>query len=435
MKKQRQRQIKNSLWYLALISIGLFTSCSEDDQILEDDNPSQDIQDPEIISSGFSMALKTTGGDETEYIVSQEDILNGTISAQGQGVEQVGWRFYYPVGKTLFVAGYVDDNRCVSYESNDLGQIVEKNRFTFENPLQMYGHSDDNKTFYALDNFYAGTQHKTLVVVDVETGEVSKKVKLNIFENETLGVQAWATALKESNGYFYIPFLLHDSAGNYSTPDPNKAYVAVYNYNDILNATSDATVTPIKIITDERTSNIGTNGHTTGLIKADNGNLYSYSGSTTLAGYYPAATKPSGILKINNDTQDFDEDFFINVTEKTNGGSLFWFDYVGNNKVLARIITEDYPNNPDYWWGAYYKTVINQKLVIIDLESQNITEVENVPLHAKRYTSPILVENGKAYVSVETASDAHVYAIDIESAYGTKGAKIEGKTIKGFYKL
>ena len=51
--------------------------------------------------------------------------------------------------------------------------------------------------------------------------------------------------------------------------------------------------------------------------KADNGNLYSYSGSTTLAGYYPAATKPSGILKINNDTQDFDEDFFINITEKT----------------------------------------------------------------------------------------------------------------------
>ena len=79
--------------------------------------------------------------------------------------------------------------------------------------------------------------------------------------------------------------------------------------------------------------------------------------------------------------------------------------------------------------------MINQKLVIIDLESQNITEVQNVPLHAKRYTSPILVENGKAYVSVETASDAHVYAIDIESAYGSKGAKIEGKTIKGFYKL
>jgi len=69
------------------------------------------------------------------------------------------------------------------------------------------------------------------------------------------------------------------------------------------------------------------------------------------------------------------------------------------------------------------------------LEGKTVTDVANIPLHAKRYTSPILVENGKAYVSIETASDAFVYQIDIETATGTKGAKIKGKTIKGFYKL
>ena len=85
--------------------------------------------------------------------------------------------------------------------------------------------------------------------------------------------------------------------------------------------------------------------------------------------------------------------------------------------------------------GASGRTVFNQRLVIIDLANQTVTDVANVPLHAKRYSSPVFVENGKVYVSIETATDAYVYQVDIASATGTKGAKIIGKTIKGFYKL
>ena len=78
---------------------------------------------------------------------------------------------------------------------------------------------------------------------------------------------------------------------------------------------------------------------------------------------------------------------------------------------------------------------IHQKLVIIDLDNQTVTDVADVPLHAKRFTSPLMVENGKVYVSIETASEAHVYQVDVENATATKGAKINGKTIKGFYRL
>ena len=92
-------------------------------------------------------------------------------------------------------------------------------------------------------------------------------------------------------------------------------------------------------------------------------------------------------------------------------------------------------DNPKAPWGAYGREIFNQKLVIIDLDAQTVTDVANVPLHAKRYTSPLMVEDGMVYVSIETADDAFVYKVDVANATAVKGAKIVGKTIKGFYKL
>ena len=150
-----------------------------------------------------------------------------------------------------------------------------------------------------------------------------------------------------------------------------------------------------------------------------------------MAGFAPAATKPSGILKIKNGETEFDKEYFFNIEAATGGEKLFWFDYVGNNKAIARLLTNDEGGA----WGAFGREVFNQRLVILDLEAQTLTEVKNVPLHAKRYSSPVMVEDGKLYMSIETATEAYVYQIDIENATGTRGAKIEGKTIKGFYKL
>ena len=43
--------------------------------------------------------------------------------------------------------------------------------------------------------------------------------------------------------------------------------------------------------------------------------------------------------------------------------------------------------------------------------------------------------DGKVYVSATTAEDSYVYQIDIATATAVKGAKIEGKGIKGFHDL
>jgi hypothetical protein len=405
---------KASITSIAIL-IALF-SCKKEDKATTIETTTK--------SSGYTMAFKSTGGDETEFIISKDDIMSGEIDAIGNGIEQTGWRFYYPVGKTLFASGYSADNQCAAYADNGNGLITKKGEFIFENSLEMFGASDDKQTLLAMEIPRSGFANRRLHFVDVNSSFVTKIVGTKIFENQTDSIIAWPTALEVSGNHLFVPFQKLDAAGYFTTPSPDSAFIAVYDYPNV-------GVNPIKIIADPRTSNIGTNGFTTGLIETESGDLYSLSCGAEMAGFSPASSKPSGILKISNGTTEFDNSYFFNIETATGGGKLFWFDYVGGNKVIARVLTDDNGGS----WTAYGRTKFNQKLVIIDLVSMTVTDVANVPLHAKRYCSPVLVENGKTYVSIETATEAHVYEVDIDGATGTKGAKINGKTVKGFFKL
>lgn len=382
------------------------------------------VTEPAAIELGYTVSLKTTGDTEPEFLITGADLMSGTINATGTGIEQTGWRFYYPVGNTLFASGYSEDNQCAGYAHDGNGNVVKIGEFIFENSLEMWGSADDGATCLAMEIPRAGFANRRLHFIDATTAQVRQIVGTPIFANTTDSLIAWPTALKVRGDKLYIPFHKLDAKGFFSTPEANEAFVAVYNYPNV-------GTEPLTIISDDRTSNIGVNGATTGLIEADNGDLYSFSCGARMAGFAPAATKPSGILRIPAGSDEFDANYFFDVEAATNGGKLFWFDYVGDGKALARILEDDNGGA----WSAYGRDIFNQKLVIIDLAAQTITDVAGVPLHAKRYTSPLVVEDGKTFVSIETATDAYVYQIDIANASGTRGAKIEGKTIKGFHKL
>ncbi|MCZ8228202.1 DUF4374 domain-containing protein [Flavobacterium sp.] len=410
------KNLKNLNWALAVALLTLGSCDSDDNKSNTNDQK----------SSGISMSLITSGAAGTEYIVSKEDVMSGEISAQGTGIEQTGWRFYYPVGKTLFASGFSTDNQCAGYAANNEGVIQLKGQFIFENSLEMFGKSDDNKTLLAMEIPRVGFANRRLHFINVDNVSVQKIVGTKIFSDEANKQVAWPTALEVRSDKLFIPYHVLDSEGNFSTLDANKAYVAVYSYPNV-------GTTPEKIISDDRTSNIGLNGGTTGLIETESGDLYSFSCGTVSAGFSTASTKPSGILKIKAQTTEFDKDYFFNIETATNGGKIFWFDYIGGNKALARILKAD-TNIP---WDAFSRsqTAFNQKLVIIDLVAKTVTDVANVPLHAKRYTSPVFIQDGKVYESIETETEAYVYQIDIATATGKKGAKIVGQSIKGFYKL
>lgn len=399
------------------LAAGLFLLTGCDDGVTD---PNPDVTTPTPIT----MSFKTTGEEETEYLLNREDVMSGEISAVGEGVEQSAWRFYYPVENTLFTSGYSEDNTAMGYVLDETGELVEKGGFVYQNALEMFGHSDDGDTWLAMEIPRAGFADRRLHFVDVATVQVSQIVGTRIWESQPDSLIAWPTALQVRGDHLFVPFHKLDARGWFTTPRADTAFVAVYSWPDM-------GTEPEKIIADDRTSNIGVNGATTGLIETESGDLYSFSSGATMAGFSPASTKPSGILRIPAGSTDFDPDYFFDVEAATGGEKLFWMDYVGGDKAIARLLTHD----DGTAWEAFARSEFNQRLVILDLVAQTVTPVADVPLHAKRYTSPVTVEDGKVLVSIETATEAHVYEVDIETATATQGADIEGKTIKGFYRL
>lgn len=401
-----------------------------------DDAASPDIDDRELAESNITLGLVNNDEGSTEFVVSVKDVMAGTVSAQGAGLEQSGWNFYYPVGNTLFVSGY-SEFKTTSYKVNESNEVAEINTFLFEDSFETFGNVAD-ATLLATNAYWY--QHDELVMysADAATGRATSKTLYSIYDDSTgtegEGTVPWPTALKVRGDKLFVPYLKFDDAGNSTTPDNNSAYVAVFDYP--LTANEEGKVVPNKIITDERTSNIGVHGSTTGLITTENGDLYGFSAGSVAAGHYPASINPSGILRIANGETEFDTDYFFNIEEQSAGMEIFWFDSIGGDKALARIFTptaelESVP------WSAYSNPVL--KLVILDLAEKTITDVVGVPLHTKQVTSSIEVMDGKVYVMVDAVVDGdvtkNIYEIDVATATATKGATVEGKSIKGFFDL
>lgn len=440
-------KLVNSSKYITLIMIALFfMACGSDDNggsddtddIASDDGTDDGTDDDSgVVDGGITMLFKTTGGaDAPEFVFNSTSLSEGTVSAEDVGFESPDWNYAHRVGSSLFVIGSSAGGTAQVYQENDEGEIEEVSSFQLDFPIATFGKADD-ETALAIDvSFTAVHNDRNIYTINAETGLIEDIVSFSIFDVNTgtpgEGVTAWPLGMEVVGDKLFVPFQSLADDGSFVTPDADTAKIAVFSYPI---EEGDA---PEQIITSTQTGELGANGFTA-IVQADNGDLYTYSCGAYLAGILPPSTRSSGILKIDNGTTAFNEDYFLDV-EALTGGKLFWMDYVGDNKVLARIITEDVDptTDPDFnfWFGAYGRAVFNQKLVIIDLAGETVTDVANIPLHAKRYTATGLEEiDGLYYVSIETEDSAYIYTIDIDTATGTQGAEIEGRTIKGFFDL
>ncbi|OEJ98574.1 hypothetical protein A8C32_05055 [Flavivirga aquatica] len=415
--------IKNIILLIA-ISIVTF-SCSSDDDSGANGSGSKGAK----YVVGFE-AFPVGQAAPVDYILelpSLQSLTTGEISVEGQGVPLKGWRFFHNVGNTVFTAGYSDDDKCIAYGLNENGELAEKANFEFQSTLDNYAAIDD-KTLLAVELTYGGLSDKRFHIVNAETGVLERIVEHPIDIDKGSGTAAdpgsipWVTGMVLRDGKLFVSYHKWLADGSYVTPDVDRAYVAVFKYPEFELE---------KIIEDSRTSPIGVNGHSTGIEKTENGDIYSFSTSALSAGF-TAATKPSGILRIKNDETEFDPSYFFDIEAATNGGKLFWMDYIGNGKAIARIIIDDTNGAGD--WGAFFKKDVF-KMVVIDLVNKTVTDVAGVPTHGHRYTSPMFVEGGKAYISSSTDTETHIYIVDPETATATKGAKVLGLGLKGIFKV
>lgn len=401
------RYIMLALGFAALIG----TACSV--------NNSGD-EEKQKTPANYTVAFTAQGSENesTDYIFNTESLMDGSLSAEGIGIEQTGWRYMAAHGNTLFSIGYYDDNNAIAYELDDAGNITEQGRFVFENTLDMVGYADEN-TMLSMEVPRIDFADRVLHKIDVHSVSIEDKTPMRIWESRADSLVAWPTDLTVRGSNLFIPFYKLHARGDFTTPQTDTAYVALYSYPELEFQ---------KYITDTRMGPIGVYGCFNGIISDEDGNLYAYS-SASFASGFTTQSKPSGILRINSGETEFDDSYFFNV-EEVAGGKVNFFQYVGDGKAIANIVTDD-----SKLWGAYDTGNEIHKLVILDLEQKTSTDVANVPNHGGFYGSPWLVEDGKVYLSIVTPTNAHVYGVDVATATGTQGAEILGKELKGIYNL
>ncbi|MFL0071503.1 DUF4374 domain-containing protein [Tenacibaculum maritimum] len=411
------------IFFFSILATTLI-SCSEDNVV----TPPQKSSTKYVVAFEANPIGKEEPIDYILELPSLEALTSGEINVKNKGIPQTGWRFFHQTNNTLFTAGYSKDVTCKSYEISTEGVLQEKSKFTFDKTLDSYASTEDGKMI-AVELSYDGLGQKRFHIVDAKTGKVERIIAHDIDidkgdgTKENPGSIPWVTGMVQRGNKLFVSYHKWLADGSYKTPDTERAYIAIFSYPSFEFE---------KIIYDTRTSPIGINGHNTGILKTENGDLYSYSSSALSAGF-TSATKPSAILKIKNNTTEFDNDYFFDVENAPNGGKVYWMSYIGNGKAIARIINDD--SVGAYEWGAFLKTDV-LKMVVIDFYNKTVTDIAGIPNpHGQRYTTPAFIENGKVYISVTTPIETRVYIVDPESASAKKGAKVDAKSLKGIFKL
>ena len=393
-----------AVFILAGLSI---TSCSDDDVSVE--------------KSGYTIALRAQGAanESADYLVRQDTITEGAVSAAGKGIEQDGWRSYGMTNNRVFSIGYGDAKNCVAYELDANGQLVEAGEFLFQKTLDIFGADEAGKKAVAIEVPRSGKGDRVFHLLDTEDVSIVKRVNSPIYDPGA-DVAPFPTASLIKGSRVFVPFYPVSIQGNFATPSVDTAYVAIYSYPELELE---------KVIKDLRTGPFGIYGNSNAIVEDDNGDLYAYSSSSLACGF-TKMTKPSSILKIANGTTEFDADYHFNIEEATGGKKMNWFQALGNGKAIARLITND-----DKKWAAFKVNVPICELVILDLKKKTVTPVSGIPLHGGQYDTSALVENGMVYMSVTTATEAYIYEINVAEASGKKGAKLEGIEAAGIFNI
>ena len=375
-----------------------------------------------VEEGGFLVGIEAATG--TDVLVTTDNLMEGVISPVGQGVEQPAWMTFFTAGEYLMLHGYAADNQLTSYTLDD-GALITRGPLVTE--LGLYASCDvDDNTMLVIGLPRAGYEDRVIYTIDKSSMTITKRTATRIDERQDEGLVAWPTDMVVRDGKLFISYYLNGSGEkedvpSFSTPNSNQARVAVYSYPDMVFE---------KIITDDRTSDIGVYLGPTALEETEDGTIYSYSTSSLASGFAPTPTNPSGFLRIPAGSTDFDDSYFFNFEQVTGGSKINNAVYAGDGKMVVRLVKAD-----TALWGTYNPVPENPSCVIAiaDLNTQTVTEVTDVPLHGGEWGMAHLVHKGKVYINVSTAEEAHIYEIDPATATATQGARIEGNWVKGIF--
>ena len=401
---------RNSI-ILAAMAVGVLTAC-EDDLAAEQETPNA----PYILSLGV-----TSNGNTTYYVVSTDNLMEGTINAVGKGIEQNGYHDYQQGSNSIFCIGGLGLTNATAVVRGADGLLKEQGEFVFDNSLSGFCQVDD-RTMVGLElpvNKESGSQ-LTFYTVDAQSAAIlDKNTSTTVDPIDRLDWPS-VTGMMYSGGNLYVTYTPMNSL-TFETAYTDTCFVAVYSYPDMKF---------VELMKDTRMGPGGSWGAYNGLMKDEHDDLYVMSNSA-LSNGYSQSTKHAGFLRIKKGATTFDADYFFDFEAATGGLKPAHVAYVGNGLVFAEVSTLN-PQTANDRWGDK-----SLKCCIIDLVNQTVTDIDGIPVHngngGRRFA--YLHEGGYVYLPVSTPDGVYIYRTDIATARAERGARVSTSFVGGFFRL
>lgn len=386
--------MNTKLKFLGLLSVALLglTSCSNDDKKESDETTTGE----EFVFAGG------VNNPSAAYMLTAGTLTSGFVSANGNGAEITG-------NGRLFKNGFyynLANGKLSKYK-------FEKNLLSLSKEITLAGNAlwsywlNDTTLIVWNGTTSAPSADLTYNIVNTDDLSVTKSGTLTVTGLQATDKAIYLSGCTLNNGKLYLPYTVYHS-GWTST---SVAYLASVDYPSMTN---------LKIDTDTRSGALGTFSTLMGGTIKYNNDLYIITDCGDRWG--SIADKPSAIFKVSNGATEINADYFFDLSAISEGNKEFYglFD-LGNGKGITRLgrkdvlLTFDDYNNSDVF-----------EFYVVDVTAKTKTKLD-LPLSQYVSSSPVLVENGKAYILVSTKANGNfVYTYDINSGTLSKGLEVKG---------
>lgn len=359
----------------------------------------------------------TTG--VADYLLTSSNLETGTTSIVGNGIEQDGtYRYYVTANGKFFSMLYGQGNPgAVTAYSLTSGKLTKVSNFQTETVQAFAPVNDDLFLLKIARSLTAPTC--SWFKVNTNSLTITSQGTFDNLAMTGMGELAHFTWVKQVGTKLFAPYQpINDRSFN--TAYPNKAFIAIFNYADMKLE---------KVITDERTSFIGTYFND-GLSVQENGDVYGFSAACATTGGAVVTTKPSAILKIKSGTTEFDQSYFFDIEAASGGLNITHWLYVGNNTYIVRSQTK--AEKTGFPAGL--------RVGIVNVVDKTYKAVTGFPAVADISTltgnnySPKDGKTGFIGVNLKDGT-SYVYKIDAGTATATRGLKVEGGVITAIQNL
>lgn len=470
---------KQFVWALAAaLSIGsIMVSCTEE--------PHGGEGSGETLSR-YVIAASAGGDQGATYLVTTDNLDEGTLSTVGNGTETESgstWIFYKE--NFLFNFQYNDGAQGTgfAYALNPAtGKAFEARRYTY-NRTTTYGTWGDNvitastnngnKEQDAAGNYAKYLQFNYLNALNGNTSTGSHLAENFLGNGETVSFAGF----EEANGKLYtsvvpmgmshygvntFPDKVTDrkyitdhnggsGSGSYtpgqipSTQYPDQAFIAIYSGNNF-------DETPFIAQTDKIGYACGRNRsqYYQTIWAADNGDLYVFSpgyGRTAKAEeavtdkedgtphtlYKVEGKLPSGVMRIKAGATDFDESYYVNLETLGNQHPMFRCWHIAEDYFLLVMYNDGVEGMKQ---GS---SAIRTELAVFKGEDMKLTVLtDGMPATDKIGSLGVpFSDNGVAYMPITLTDGSHpaIYKIDPKTGTVTRGVELEADGVSALGKL